>query len=266
MKDKDLQILIKAAHAGGKVLKRYFGQVLNVVEKSTVADFQTEADLESEKVILEILKAEYPSYNILSEEKGQTDKGSDYTLVLDPLDGTSNFILGIPNFSVSVALLYQNKPVAGVIHMPISEQTYFAKSGEGAFLDEKQIKVGGVVDPEKMIVAYACGYTTNHNYLSDVMSSLTKKDHKRLLISWSVANDLCLLASGKIESMILDGNEFHDYAAGKLIALEAGAKVIDFGGKKEVNYAGDKFIISNTNEINKYILDIIKPLQKTYLH
>src|SRR3989344_752859 len=112
MKDSDVKNLIKAAHAGGEILRKYFGKTLNPIEKSTLWDFQTEADVGSEKAILKILRRSFPKYNIHAEEEGKTDNGSEFTIVIDPLDGTNNFVLGIPNFSVSIAVLHKNKAVA----------------------------------------------------------------------------------------------------------------------------------------------------------
>jgi len=262
IKEKDLQILIKAAQAGGKVLRKYFGQAMDFVEKSTLADFQTKADLESEKSILKILKKEFPKYNILSEEEGKTEKNSDYTLVIDPLDGTNNFVLGIPNFSVSVALFYKTEAIAGVVYQPILNKTYYASKNNGAFLNGKQIKVNDITNIGKITIIYGCGYKTKQDYLAKIMHILFSLNHKRILTNWSIAYDYCLLACGRIETIINDGLELYDYGAGKLIALEAGAKIIDFTGKKENDYSNKNFIISNTDEINDYVFNLIKPLQK----
>lgn len=260
--EKDLKILIKAAHAGGKVLQKYFLRTLKLVEKSTAWDFQTEADLESEKSILAILKTKFPTYNIYSEEEGKTDNDSDYTFVVDPLDGTNNFVLGIPNFSVSVALFYKNEAIIGVVYQPILDQTYYATKGKGAFLNGKKIKANNVINSEKITIAYGCGYKTKRGYLAKTLSGLVNSNHKRILLNWSPAYEYCLLACGRIESIISDGIELYDYGAGKLIAKEAGAQVVDFTGKKEIDYTNNSFVISNTSEINKYVFNIIKPLQK----
>lgn len=260
MEDKDLQILIKAAHAGGEQLRKYFCQALEIVEKSTVADFQTKADLESEKAILKILKLEFPDYNIMSEEEGETDKGSDYTLVIDPLDGTNNFVLGMPHFSVSIGLLHKDEAVAGVIYQPIINQTYTAIKGKGACVDGKQIKVNDVTQSKKLTIIYTCGYKIESGYFGHIMNSLCGNGCKRIINNWSAAFEYCMLASGKVESVITDDTELHDFVAGKLIALEAGAKMVDFTGKEEKIYTNTKFIASNSDEVNNHVLGIIKPL------
>ena len=264
MEEKDIKNIIKAAHAGGKVLRRYFGKAVNSTEKSAPADLQTKADVESEKSILKILRKGFPKYNIHSEEIGKINKNSAYTFIIDPMDGTNNFVMGMPNFSVSIGLLKNNKAVVGVIYQPILDQTYHALVGQGAFLNNKKIKVNNVLEPKDITVAYVCGYEQKmgSDYVAKSMSKLINAKHKRVSWNWSVACDLCMLANGKIESVINDDTEIHDYAAGKLIAQEAGAKVIDFSGKKETDYTNSKFIISNTNKTNKYFFEIIKPLQK----
>ncbi len=262
MEHKDLQILIEAAHAGGKVLRKYFGKILKIVEKSTVADFQTQADVESEKTILKILKSKFPTYNIISEEEGKTYNDSDYTIVIDPLDGTNNFVLGLPIFSVSIGLLYKGEAVAGVVYQPIIDQTYYATKGGGAYLDGTQIMVNKIVEPSKLNIIYTCAYTVGRDYLARLMSTFIRSKHKRILMNWSAAFEYCMIASGKAESMVTDGVELHDFAAGKLIALEAGAKIIDFTGKEEKDYKNNKFIVSNTEEINKFVCDLLKPSQK----
>ncbi len=259
--EQDLQVITEAAHAGGEVLRKYFGQTLDLVEKSTAADFQTKADLESEKSILDILKAKLSTYNIQSEEDGKTDKNSDYTLVIDPLDGTNNFILGIPHFSVSIGLLYKGEGVVGVVYQPITNQTFSAIKGEGSYLNGKRIYVNKFTNPKQLTLAYTCGYKIDRKYLGAVINSLICSEHKRITYPWSAAIEYCMLASGKIESVVTDGIELHDFAAGKLIALEAGARIVDFAGKNEKDYSNSHFIASNSGEINEFIVQVIKPLQ-----
>ncbi|HEV7702589.1 MAG TPA: inositol monophosphatase [Candidatus Paceibacterota bacterium] len=252
-------ILIKAAHAGGKVLRRYFGQALQIEKKSMLSDVRTKADLESERAILKILKSKLPKYNIHSEEEGETNKNSDYTLVIDPLDGTNNFVLGIANFSISIALFYKNKAVIGVIYQPILNQTYYAEKYKGAFLNGKRIKVSKATHRKNMTVAYSCGYKTKYNRISNIRENLIKFGYKRTLFNWSPANDYCLLAGGKIEAVVTDpGTEIYDFGAGKLIAVEAGACLTDQKAKKESSYLNDSFILSNHKKVNQSISKLIE--------
>src|SRR3989338_4878503 len=115
MSKKEKQIIIAAAKAGGKIVKKYFGKIQSVEEKSCAWDFRTEADVKSEEVIIKILTSEFPTYNILSEECGLIDNESEYTFYIDPLDGTNNFFIGIPNFSVLIALAKGRETLFGVV-------------------------------------------------------------------------------------------------------------------------------------------------------
>lgn len=254
-KDK---ILFKAAKEGGKVLEKYFGSNIKVKIKLTNADLQTEADLESEKAILKILKNEFPSYNIWSEECGYFDKKSDYTFVLDPLDGTNNFVLGIPQFSVALALLYKKEPVYSIIYNPVTEQLFHAERGKGAYLNNKRIKVNNVSDVKKSSVSYMTTYINSKGYKIKLFANLYKLNIKRLLENWSMALDFCMLASGKIEAIILNRSELYDYIAGKLIAQEAGAKITGFNGKDKLEKY-DEFVASNGTAVHN---KMIKALPK----
>lgn len=249
--------IIKAAEKGGQVLKQYFGKSLKLVEKSTTTDFQTKADLESEAVILKILSKQFPDYNIFSEEKGSIDKKSEYTFIIDPMDGSYNFILGIPNFSVSIALLKEREILFSAVYNPILNQTYFAEKGKGAFFDNKRLRVNKEKDIKRAKIVYTCNYIHSREYEINLIKELNEKEVKRILTNWSPALDFCLLASGKIEAVINHDNEIYDYIAGKLIAKEAGALITDFKGRKETNNKNSIFLASNGTKIHQQLLKIL---------
>ncbi|MCX6763000.1 MAG: inositol monophosphatase [Candidatus Moranbacteria bacterium] len=250
----NIEKIIEAAEAGGKILKDYFGQGMDTIQKSVASDFYTKADLDSEKAIFGILKKEFPDFNIFSEENGKIEKGSEYTFIIDPMDGTNNFVIGIPDFSVSIGLFKNDEAVAGVINMPIVGHTYHAEKGKGAFFNGMKLQVNDEKDIQKSTVLYSCGYKIVRDTLDKAIVSLHKINVKRILLNWSPASVFCLLASGKIEAIVNDRIELHDYAAGKLIAREAGAKVTDFEGNKERDDKNDAFIISNGTEIHEKII------------
>ena len=160
----NLTSIITAAQAAGKVIRGYFGQTLEIEEKSTLSDFRTKADTESERAILQILTKEYPSFNIFSEEAGLIDKKSEHTFIIDPLDGSNNFVLGIPNFSVSIGLLKGERAVAGVIHIPTLNHTYYAQEGQGSFMGEIPLHVNDEPNIKKATVSYTAGYGHSQEY------------------------------------------------------------------------------------------------------
>ena len=252
-----LKALQQAARAGGEILQGYFGQTLEVTEKSMASDFRTKADLESEAAILTVLDQEYSHYNIQSEETGFIDRQSEYTFVIDPLDGTNNFSLGIPNFTVSIALLKKEEIVAGVVYQPIIDQMYFAAKGEGAFLEDDQLRVSTETQISKSTVAHGCGYDTPPHVEANLAKDFHKQNIKRVLTNWSIANDFCLLASGKIEGVVIDGSELYDFAAGKIIAKEAGAMVSTFKGEPDADT--NRFFFASCNQsIHDAMLAVIQ--------
>ncbi|MFA6098818.1 MAG: inositol monophosphatase [Patescibacteria group bacterium] len=256
--DKDIKNITRAAQAGGRVLKKYFGRSLRLMPKSTPADFRTLADINSEKEIIRRLTRDFPKYNIFAEESGAREKGSDYTFLIDPLDGTNNFILGIPVFSVSISLIRLGEIVAAVVHNPITGQTFYAKKGRGAFLNGKKLNVKRVADIRKASIAYNSSYRLQAKMMEGrVLKNVLAKKVKRILINWSPALDFCYLAQGKIEAIINNGCEIYDYSAGKLIAREAGALVTDLRGKPEKEDLNEKFLISNGTKLHKQILELI---------
>jgi len=248
--------IILAAEAGGKIIKQYFGQVLDIEEKTTISDFRTKADTESEKAILQIITKKFPQYNILSEESGFVDNKSECTFIIDPLDGSNNFVLGIPNFSISIGLLKGDKAVVGVIHVPVLNHTYYAQEGKGAFLNKTRLHVNNESDIKRTTVSYTCGYVNSSDYEEGLIHKLNTVGIKRLLQYWSPAIEYCLLASGKMEAIINNKNEIYDYTAGKVIAREAGALITDFQGKPEKSDRESIFIASNGTNIHQELLQI----------
>lgn len=249
--------IIEAAKAGGEKIKEYFGQTLELEQKSAIADFRTKADVDSERAILKILTERYPDYNIFSEEIGRVEKNSDYTFVIDPLDGTNNFSLGIPNFTVSIGLLKNDVCIAGVIYVPILDLIYSAEEGKGAYCNSKLITTNRETSSENLAISYTCGYTTPLQFEGLLLAKLRALNIKRFLTNWSPAFDYCLLASGKIEAVINNDNELYDYVAGKIIAREAGGIITDFSNNTQNDKGTSKFIISNTQETHNKLISIL---------
>jgi myo-inositol-1(or 4)-monophosphatase len=255
-----LEKMIEAAKAGGTVLRHYFGQSLETIEKTSAADFKTRADIESEKAILAILLKYFPDYNIISEEDGTTDKKSEYTFIIDPLDGTNNFVLGIPNFTVSIGLFKGDRIVCGVIYAPLIDCVYSAEEDAGAFCNGVKLKVNQEENISKATISHMCDYNGDEDKKARIVAYLKGLKVKRVTENWSVAFDYCLLASGRMEGIITDGNELHDFTAGKIIAREAGAIFVNFDGSPEVNDKNRVFIASNNIEIQKVLIDTLKKI------
>jgi len=251
--------IIEAAQAGGQVLKHYFGQELEVTEKTMPSDFVTKADLEAEKTILGILKNNFPDYNIVSEESDDILNGSEYTFIIDPMDGTNNFFLGLANFSCTIALMKNEEIIFSVVYNPMTEKLYYAIKGQGAFLNNKKIKVNSETDVHRATVSFIAKYDHDENFRFNVIKNLgTSNTIKRYMENWSPLLDFSMLASGKIEVIISENSELHDILAGKLIAKEAGAVIIDLDGNIEIEDKNTTFICANNKELADKILKLIK--------
>lgn len=255
--DKELKTIIEAVKAGGKVVRDCFGKALSITEKKGAWDLRTQADIGSEKAILEILRKEFPDYNIYSEEEGETARGSDFTFVIDPLDGTHNFVLGIPWFSVNVSLMKAGRVLSAATYHPILQETYYAQIGRGAFLDGKRLRVNRQADMSRAVIALGCGEVDDAFIVEKTSRRLYEKGVVRATSVWSPALMMCLLAAGKIEGMISFGHELYDFAAGKLIAREAGAKITDLAGNDETDDTNRFFVASNGTEIHTHLLEAL---------
>lgn len=209
--EEKYQKIIAAAKAGGQVLKHYFGQNLTVEQKSIPADIRTKADTESETAILKVLKENFPDYNIYSEEADNIDNGSEYTFIVDPLDASNNFILGIPNFSIIIALQKNQETIFGLVYQPILDLAYYAIKGGGSFLNGQKINVNQKENIEDVSIAMVWGYIHDKNLDAEYTSKFIKSSIKRICFNWSVGIDLCLLASGKIEAVFNNGCDLHDF-------------------------------------------------------
>lgn len=218
----------RAARAGGAVARGSFGRALAAREKRG-DDLLTEADLAAEATILVVLRAAHPEFGIVSEERGAVGGGEGYTWLVDPLDGTNNFVCGIPQFGVSIALLQGEEAVLGAIYQPMTDVLWEARRGAGARRDGAPIRAATRVDPRRAVVAAVQGYPVGDEVAAAVGGAL-RGQVKRVLTNWAPALDWCLLAEGRIAALVSLDSEHEDQVAGTLIAREAGALVTDLAG------------------------------------
>lgn len=254
---KDLQIALKAARAGASVVFENFGKSKDSRVKGDAKGLVTATDLAAEKAILEILSAE-SQYEILSEESGTTQKNSGLKWVVDPLDGTNNFARSIPLFAVSVGLMDGNESLVGVIIDPVNKKEYYAIKGGGAFCNGENI-----VQP-KFDTEYIPMLFLNHGY-AEVDREKFKELSKRLASDYNTlklgttALELCYIASGSVDGFICSGDELWDFAAGIVIAQEAGCIFTDWQGNPWDGKT--KYLLISRVEIHEELMNIIKDLQ-----
>lgn len=252
----DIAKIIEAAEAGGEVLRKYFGQNLAIEEKSMPSDFRTIADTESEKAILNILQPAFPQAAIFSEEIGAIEGSSDYRFIIDPLDGTNNFVIGVPNFSVSIGLVKGEEIQAAVIHHAVTKNTYHAKRGGGTYLGKSKLQVNSQDELTKSTVAHTLSYQTYHDRTTVVHQALYGNRLKRLLENWAPTLEYCMVASGRMEAILNEDNEIYDFVAGKLIMREAGAKITRLDGSPDDDM-NSTFLATNGTKLHEEILKIL---------
>ena len=232
MQKPAVTLMVKAARAAGNVLLRHMYRLdaLNVVEKDRM-DYASEVDSLAEAEIIKEFRRSTPDYAILGEENGSIGSGR-FTWVIDPLDGTSNYLRGIPHFCVSIALVEAGEPVHGVIFDPLRNELFTASRGSGTQLNEKRVRVAERKDlTGTMIVT---GFPPRERprasaHLKCVDSLLTEAEDIRR--TGSAALDLAYVACGRADAYFEAGVKPWDIAAGALMVREAGGKVSDFRGR-----------------------------------
>jgi myo-inositol-1(or 4)-monophosphatase len=223
------------AREAGTLLMGYFDQHIKIEYKGE-ADLVTAADRASEKLIRERIRQRWPGHDILGEEEGLVDTGSEYRWYVDPLDGTTNFAHGFPVFCVSMALEYKGKRIAAVIYDPTRDEMFTAEQGSGAYLNQQRIHVSKVARLAEALVA--TGFPSHKRHKNPNIyfyHQITLHTHG-VRRAGSAALDLCCVACGRFDGFWEFNLNPWDTAAGVLIVEEAGGKVTNFaGGPFELN-------------------------------
>ncbi len=227
------EVAITAALKAGEILTRHFGHHVNIRAKDNIGrDLVSNADLESEKRIIAEIKKYYPTHNILAEESAREDNSSEYTWIIDPLDGTMNFLRGFPIFSVSIGLARGEDVIVGVVFNPITKDLFVAERGKGASFQNNKIHVSTRETLAQAVVTQNIDNTRQRReiYLQNLQSLFQDVEGFRQF--HSTALEMCNVACGRTEAFILNGAHSWDIAAGALIVEEAGGKVTSFDGSK----------------------------------
>lgn len=242
-----LNVMTDAAGKAGRNLVRNFGDIENLqVSKKGPADFVSEADRRAEKIIFETLSKARPNYGFLMEERGAV-AGADVsnTWIVDPLDGTLNFLHGLPHFAVSIALERDGELFAGVIHEPVSDQMFWAERGQGAFLNGRRIRVSGRKELSDSLFATGIpfkGRDGHQPFLGQLEQVMAAAAGVRRF--GSAALDLAYVAAGRYDGFWESGLHAWDMAAGIVLIREAGGMVTDFAGRKRM-LANNEIVATN---------------------
>lgn len=221
--------------------------------KSTATDLVTEIDLLSEKMIRKEIEKKYPDHNILGEENEYTDNNSNYTWVIDPLDGTNNYANAYPIYAVSIALKYENEVVLGVIYVPELDELYSAVKDQGAYFSGTPINVSQKNNLSSALIATGFPYDKKDAKINNLSPFNTiLKEIRGVRRSGSAAFDLLSVASGKIDAFWEFKLKEWDYAAGSLLVEEAGGLVY------QTVLAGAPLLIAGNKELVARLKEIIE--------
>ncbi len=237
----NLNIMIKASEKASKALIRDFGEIEKLqVSKKGPVDFVTNADLKAERIIIDELKKARPNFSILSEESGiENNKDKKNTWIIDPIDGTVNFLHGIPHFAISIALKSENEIVSGLIFDPIKDEIFYAEKDHGAFFNNHRVRV------------------SKKNKLNDCLFVAGGKINKKLDLQYrksgSAALDLAYVAAGRYDGYFQDELNLWDIAAGIILVKEAGGLINEIDLSQSENIK----VIASTPNIQEKLLEKI---------
>jgi myo-inositol-1(or 4)-monophosphatase len=259
MREPIINIAVEAARSAGIIITRAMKRLdtIKIAEKGP-NDFVTEVDQRVEQEIISIIKKAYPSHGILGEESGELE-GDDYQWIIDPIDGTRNFIHGFPHFAVSIAVSYRNKIEHGVIYDPVRQELFTATRGKGAHLNERRIRVGQRKHIEECLLGTGFAYR-HKDKLNPIPGKILGSvlpicgDIRR---AGAATLDLAYVACGRLDGFWEMGLHLWDIAAGILLVKEAGGMVCDpYGGE---DYLKTGNVVAANPSIMRQFLKTIKP-------
>lgn len=258
-----VNVAIQAATQASEVILRYFNRldILSIKEKA-LNDFVSEVDVLAEEVIIATIQKAYPEHAILAEESGHTHGKEDITWIIDPLDGTSNYLHAFPHFAVSIAVKKGDRIEHGVIYDPLRRELFCASIGRGAQLNNYRIRVSSQHDINKslLVTRFPC---RQQSLSEQYLATFSELSHRCSGIrrTGSAALDLAYLGAGRLDGIWEFSLKLWDIAAGVIIVKEAGGIISDpYGGE---DYLNTGHLIAGNPQIHRSLLHTLKPILST---
>ena len=251
--------MIKACRKASKVLIRDFGEIEKLqVSIKGPGDFVSASDKKVEKILIEELQKARPTYSILSEEIGKINNDDSFKWIIDPIDGTANFLHGIPHFAISLGLEHNGEIICGIIYDPIKDEMFVAEKGNGSYLNNQRMRVSSRSKLRDCII-----FTGGPKYEAknrDRALEEYKKFSSTVSIPirkmGSASLDMAYVAAGRCDGFFQRNLNYWDIAAGTIIVKEAGGFVTDFEG--EQGFIENKTILVTNSRINKEMIELLK--------
>ena len=254
----NINVMVKVCRKAAKILIRDFGEIENLqVSLKGPGNFVTASDIKVEKILVEELQKARPTYSILSEEIGEINNDESFKWIIDPIDGTSNFLHGIPHFAISIGLEHDKEIICGIIYDPIKDEMFVAEKGNGAYVNNKRMRVSSRSKLKDCII-FTGGPRQNpkdkelffveyKNFSSVVKTPIRKMG--------SASLDIAYVAAGRCDGFWQRNLNYWDYAAGIILVKESGGFVTDFNGKNR--YIENKTILVTNSKIDKEMIEVL---------
>jgi myo-inositol-1(or 4)-monophosphatase len=253
-----IKVAKEAAYAAGKILTKHFKKLpKDAVREKQTNDYLSFVDETSEKTIISIIHKNFPDHSILAEEGGASELSDDYRWIIDPLDGTTNYISGLPVFAVSIALQKGDEIILGVVYDPLQDELFWAEKGKGAYINEKQIHVSDTDNLSGGLIATGFPFKAKH-LLKPYLNSFEEIFNTCIGIRrmGAAAIDIAYVAAGRFAGFWELGLSPWDLAAGSVIVKEAGGEISDFWGNPD--YMFKNYLIVSNGKIHEQLGEKIR--------
>ena len=250
--------MVKACRKASKTIIRDFGEIEKLqVSIKGPGDFVTASDKKVEKILINELQEARPSYSILSEEIGQINNDKSFKWIIDPIDGTANFLHGIPHFAISIGLEHDDEIICGIVYDPIKDEMFVAEKGNGSYLNNQRMRVSSRSKLKDCIVFTGGPKLESKN--KELALEEYKKFSSKILIPirklGSASLDMAYVAAGRCDGFWQRNLNYWDIAAGIILVKEAGGFVTDFEG--ENRYVENKTILATNSRISKEMIEVL---------
>lgn len=259
------QLLSESLTRAGEILLENFGHISGYEIKESQSSIVTKADIDSEKAIIQLIQHKFPSHNTLGEETGFQNRGSGFTWVIDPLDGTSNFAAGIPWFGVIICLMENSIPVLAGCYLPVQKLLYLAEKDKGATCNGRKIQVSEETNLKNVLVAYSLDYSDEKRKTELEAKLIGRLVNKvRNLRSTNSVVDFCYTAEGKLGGCMNQTTKIWDIAGPALLIEEAGGKATDINGNPfdfsltDEDYKRNFTIIASSKVLHSQLSELVE--------
>jgi len=234
----------QAIRRAGAVALERFDDIAELTDKDEFGDVVTEVDHLAEAIILPLIQASFPDHAIHSEEAGSLGGDSDWLWLIDPLDGTNNFAIGLPVFTTSITLMYKREPVLGVVYEPLTDRLFVSAAGEGATVNGRPMQVRPSAKLAKANIGWIQGHAVRNEPHAVRLRHHLDLSFKRMMRLWAPTLQWCMLAKGDIDGIVLYNSEGDDLYSGILMVKEAGGVVVDYEGRPFTGMREEPYLVA----------------------